>query len=258
MDSFSRQVADNTQDLNNGQRRAINVRVNGEEHAAVSDQGDAYIYFPLDGQMMNISELAFKLIIGDGFSTATGDDTNPRTNWEYGDNLYPTYQDWLARYPVGSRIDVDGMAGYQCVDYPAAFWAAKVGAWCVTSQNPSFQKWTASSMWSYPPARQANLFDGRFIEIPDWKDIQAGDWIIWGSYDPTYTGVGHVAMATAKPINLEGASTVAVLQQNKLGNSLIGSPVDTGNLLRAGGAYGDFLGAFRYNDPTWLASIPEN
>lgn len=262
MDDLSRQVAENTQDLNNGQRRAFNVRVNGEEHSAESQAGTVNILFPVDGQLMQVSELAFKLIINDGVMSGTGNPGNPCENWNYGEKTYATYTEWLQRYPVGSQIDVDCFAGCQCFDYAAAFWRAQVNRNLLTAcpDERAQGKWWAGKAlgcWVSTCARTANL-GTEFIAITDWNELQGGDWVVWGSYDSTYTGPGHIAMATGRPSS-DTSSTLPVLQQNgDSSNPNVGSPLNVGQLRREGGSYGDFLGAFRYNDQTWLDSVPKN
>lgn len=263
MDDLSRQVAQNTQELNNGQRRPFNIRINGEEHSASSDQGEAVIYFPMDGQLMNVAECAFKLIINNGKTSGGGNPNIPCDNWNWGTETYKTYQEWLARYPIGSQIDVDCAYGCQCYDYASAFWRAQVNRNLLTGcpgdcpqDNPAYYCGQARGIWISECARATNA-GSEFTLITDWKDLQPADWLIFGLYDNSYTGVGHVAMATAKPENLSGSSSIAVLQQNGIGDLNYGSPLNSGTLYREGGAYGDFLGAFRYNNQTWLDSLPK-
>lgn len=258
MDDLSRQVASNTQDLNNGQRRAFNVRINGEEHSATSRSGVANIYFPIDGQLMEVAECAFKLIINDGEDGGGGSGGDPCKNWNWGTKTYATFHDWLQRYPIGSQVDVDCWASCQCWDYASAFWRAQVNRNLLTacSDERDRDEWfsgKALGTWVSSCARSANAVG--FTLVTQWQDIQAGDWVVWGSYDNTYTGAGHIAMAMARPTNISGASTVLTWGQNGVG--MAGSPVQASNLYREGGTYGDFLGAFRYNDPTWLASLPK-
>lgn len=110
MDDLSNNVASNTRDLNSGRRRAFNVRINGEEHSSNSRNGVANIYFPIDGNLITISECCFKLIFNDGIVTG-----GSWSDSEVGTNMYPTLASWEQRWPLGSEIDVDGFFGCQCV-----------------------------------------------------------------------------------------------------------------------------------------------
>lgn len=115
MDEATQIAIENYRKLNDDQRRGFNVRINGEEHHATSRDGIANIHFPVDGQMGYISEMAMKIIINDGYIPGGGGNNgNACDNWSWGINTYPTLKDWLVRYPVGSKVDVDCHYACQC------------------------------------------------------------------------------------------------------------------------------------------------
>lgn len=230
MDDGTQISIENYKKLNNNQRRAFNVRINGEEHSATSRNGIAQIYFPVDGQLMQVSQLAFKLIINDGVRAggSTNPTNDPYKNWSYGLNTYKTYEEWLARYPVGSAVDVDSKYGCQCADYIAAFYAAQVNSFPTTGPlGYAYELWTVS--------RETNTRNGAFELIYNWKDIRPGDWVVWGT-----VGFGHVAMATS--CALTATNPVSFRDQNGpqgmvIGQNTYGPTWNDGNR---------FLGAFRY------------
>lgn len=228
MDDAIQIALENQRKLENNQRRAFNVRINGEEHSATSRNGVAQIHFPMDGQMMQISQLAFKLIINDGIRSGGSVDPtdDPTKNWSYGLNTYKTYEEWLARYPVGSRVDVDSVNSCQCIDYQKAFWAAQVNRKLITGGvGNAYEIWTIS--------RDINA-GTEFDLIYNWADIRPGDWAVWGT-----NGTGHDAMALACPSS--SYASIPFRDQNgpqgmKIGDNVYGPTLD-GNV---------FLGAFRY------------
>lgn len=115
MDEATQIAIENYRKLNDDQRRGFNVRINGEEHHASSKNGIATIHFPVDGQLGYISEMGMKIIINDGNEAGGGgNNDNPCDNWSYGINTYPTLASWLARYPVGAKVDVDCHYNCQC------------------------------------------------------------------------------------------------------------------------------------------------
>jgi len=111
MDEATRIAIENYIKLNENQRRAFNVRINGEEHRATARKGEATMHFPMDGQLMYISELAMKIIINDGSTVSTDDACN---NWSWGGENYLYLEDWLNRYPPGSKVNTDCTYGCQC------------------------------------------------------------------------------------------------------------------------------------------------
>lgn len=231
MDDTTRIAIENQKKLDNNQRRAYNVRVNGEEHSASSRNGVAQIHFPVDGQLMQISQLAFKLIINDGVRSggSVEPSEDPTKNWAYGVNTYKTYEEWLARYPVGSRVDVDGFLGCQCWDYASAFWRAQCNRNLLTgSLGYAYECWTVSRA-----ANQGSEFDLVYL----WQDIQPGDWVVWGT-----SGAGHIAMATACAYT--STAVISFRDQNgpqglQVGANMYGPDLGNGNR---------FLGAFRFKN----------
>lgn len=240
MEDVSQQVQSNTQALNNGQRRAFNVRINGEEHSATARSGVANILFPIDGQLMGVSEFAFKLIINDGItggSEGTTPSDDPTKNWSWGENQYPTLLSWLQRYPLGSRVNVDTYFGCQCYDYASAFWRGQVNRNLLTGGA------NAKGTWLLKRAENAG---DDFELIERWADIQPGDWVVWGDDNLASDMTGHIALALEAPKNLDGASTVFCRMQNEKGDLTYGSPISDNTIPFEGSAYGDFLGGFRY------------
>lgn len=228
MDDLTRTVAKNAQDLNNGQRRSFNVRLNGEEHSGTSRNGIARIYFPIDGQMMNVSEAIFKIIINDGINEGG----SPGTPWnpnEIGNNLYPTLDSWKARWPLGSEIDVDGRFGCQCVDYINAFYYAQVGhAVAIGASLNAYTMWTE---------KKAENLGTEFVAVENWDDLQPGDWAIWEG--PT---TGHVGMM----VNRDATGTY-FWSQNYRNASEQGSPLSE-DIIPQTSTFLQFLGAFRYKN----------
>lgn len=214
--------------LTENQRRAFNVRINGEEHAATARDGVATIHFPIDGQLMEVSELAFKIIINDGLTSGGGASTNECDNWKYGVNLFPTYQSWLDRYPVGSRINVDCSFGCTCVDYASAFWRGQVNRSIITGNGNAWGTWVLQ--------KDTNM-QGGFVPVYQWHQIRKGDWVVWGT-----VGTGHIGMATSCATS--DTSEVSFLEQSGDGTTS-GSPVMANNHGPIMGS-NKFLGAFRY------------
>lgn len=231
MDELTRLTVENYHKLNNSQRRAFNVRINGEEHSGSSRNGVAQIHFPIDGQLMQVSELAFKLIINDGFVAGGGDDSSACTNWKWGLLTYPTYQSWLTRYPVGSQVNVDCTFGCQCVDYSSAFWRAQVNRNLVTGNGYAWGIWVN---------RSTNAGDD-FQLIYSWNSIQPGDWVVWGN-----NGTGHIAMAMSCPN--PSTSQILFRNQNAIGSGN-GAPM-TDNIYGPTLGSNTFQGAFRFKNWT--------
>lgn len=232
MDDATQIAIDNYKQLNNHQRRAFNVRINGEEHYASSRNGTAQIHFPFDGQAMQVSQLMFKLIINDGIRNGGSTDPtdDPTKNWSYGLQTYKTFQDWLNRYPVGSRVDVDNAYSCQCFDYAAAFWAAQTNAFIRTGPlGYAYETWTVSA--------DVNRRGGAFELIYNWKELRPGDWAVFGK-----VGFGHIAMALSCAFT--STTLVNFRDQNgsqgmKIGDNAYGPVWEDGNR---------FLGAFRYTN----------
>lgn len=236
MDDLTSKIVENTKDLNNDQRRVFIVRTNGEEHRATSRSGVAQIFFPIDGQMCQISEMMGKIIINDGIATGTGTGTNPCTNWKAGTNLFPTLADWKARYPLGSLVDVDCYFGCQCWDYAAAFWWGQVNRKLETGNGFAWGTWELQ--------RQVNL-GTEFEAITDFGKIEPGDWVVVGT-----VGTGHIALTVSTPANGFYGPYVEVWEQNGALNNAPGggSPVQQNAIYLSANKNqaGNFLGAFRY------------
>lgn len=230
MDETSRQVAQNTQDLNNGQRRGFNVRVNGEEHSAKARQGAAHIWFPMDGQLMNVAECAFKLIINDGYNQGTDTNTDPCKNWKYGTNTYASLDEWKARYPIGASVNVDCTYGCTCWDYASAFWRSQVNRNLETGNSMAWGTWVN---------KRAVNAGTEFETLTDWMSIRPGDWVVWGM-----SGTGHIAMAMSCAESPTGA--IIFWQQSGDGTTG-GSPIFRSAETQILGA-NRFLGAFRFKN----------
>lgn len=233
MDEATRIAIENYQKLNDNQRRGFNVRINGEEHRATSRQGQATIHFPMDGQMGYISELAMKIIINDGNVSGGGNPDIPCNNWSYGMNTYPKLTDWLVRYPVGSKVDVDCHYGLHCWDYASAFWRSQVNRNLQTKPGGNGVAWEC-----WVVSRDVNA-GTEFELIYEWKSIKAGDWAVWGT-----NGTGHIAMALEDCPAGGTMSTILFRQQD--GTSPQRGVFD--GRLPFEGLAGDnsFIGAFRY------------
>lgn len=223
MDNITQNIANNTRILESQRRKAFNMRINGEEHSASSKGGVANIYFPIDGQLMNVSECAFKLIFNDGM--VSGGSWNES---EIGTNMYPNLASWKNRWPLGSQIDVDVAYGCQCVDYANAFWYAQVDRPIITgTKHVAYEIWTVS--------REVNA-GTEFDLITEWINLKPGDWAVWES--PT---TGHIAMVVS--IDEDG---VHFWSQNYRNSSdEFGSPL-TEDIIPKTSTYLNFLGAFRY------------
>lgn len=178
MDEATRIALENYRRLNDNQRRGFNVRINGEEHRATSRQGVANIHFPMDGQLMNVSELAMKIIINDGANQQTDEGCS---NWNWGYNTYIHFDDWLNRYPVGSKVNTDCAYDCQCWDYADAFWRAQVNRRLETGNKMAWGTWAL--MRDYNAGTEFEL-------IYEWRNVKRGDWVVWGN-----NGTGHIAMA---------------------------------------------------------------
>lgn len=224
-----KQVVSNTQALKSmmNQRRSTIVRKYGEEHDADFIGDVATFYLPVDTDMEYISELKVKLVLGNiGSSGSNSGGSYDRGGW--GVNTFPSYESWLAKYPVGSAIDADGLYGCQCVDYAKAFWMYQVNRSVLTGPAQS-----AYEIWTVNRATNAG---SEFDLITSWSQIKKGDWIIWGGGD-----YGHVAMAAE---DYPGIDSIHIYEQNGAG----GTPMPKGGKTLSLGTKSSsgFLGAFRY------------
>lgn len=129
-------------------------------------------------------------------------------------------------YTLGNCYDVDGAYGSQCWDLAALFWEnytndGRVMSTCSTG--------AAKGAWN---CKEQNAGD-EFELIYDASEIQAGDWIIFGSGQ-----YGHVGMALGSNNN----GYVTLLGQNQGGASCAGGGSAT-NIINI--SMKSFVGAFR-------------
>lgn len=129
-------------------------------------------------------------------------------------------------YTLGNCYDIDGYYGGQCWDLAALFWEnytndGRVMSTCGTG--------AAKGAWN---CKEQNAGD-EFELIYDASEIQAGDWIIFGSGQ-----YGHVGMALGSNNN----GYVTLLGQNQGGASCAGGGSAT-NIINI--SLKSFVGAFR-------------
>ena len=227
---LTEQVVSNTRNIKamQNQRRSTIVRTYGEEHTANFVNGTATFYLPVDTDMQYMSELKFKLLAGDVGSSGTID--NPTGGYvEPGTATYATMDAWLAAYPLGTFVNVDGYWGAQCWDYACAFWLTQVNRRLQTGSHHS-----ASDTWRQSRVINAGTEFGTFSTK---SLIKRGDWIVMsGSAD----AVGHIALAAE---DYNGTDYLQCYGQNQGG-----TPVPQGGAaISLNSLYiGDFVGGFRY------------
>lgn len=227
---LTEQVISNTRNIKamQNQRRSTIVRTYGEEHTANFVNGTATFYLPVDTDMQYMSELKFKLLAGDVGSGGTID--NPTGGYvEPGTATYSTMDAWLAAYPVGTFVNVDGYWGAQCWDYADAFWLTQVNRTLQTGSHHS-----ASDTWRQSRVVNAGTEFGTFSNK---ALIKKGDWIVLsGSAD----AVGHICLAAE---DYNGTNYLECYGQNQGGTPVPqgGAAINKANLY-----IGDFVGAFRY------------
>lgn len=129
-------------------------------------------------------------------------------------------------YTLGNCYDVDGYYGGQCWDLAALFWEnytndGRVMSTCGTG--------AAKGAWNCKEYNAGDEFD----LIYNKEDVQAGDWIIFGSGK-----YGHVGMAMGSYNN----GYVTLLGQNQGGSSCSGGGSST-NIINI--SLSSFIGAFR-------------
>lgn len=224
------QVAQNARTLKSmqNQRRSTIVRTYGEEHTASFVNGTATFYLPVDTDMQYMSELKFKLLVGEVGSGGTID--NPTGGYVApGTATYATMDAWLAALPVGTFVDMDGYWGAQCWDYADAFWVAQVNRMLQTGSHRS-----ASDVWRESRAANAGTEFGTFS---DKTRIKRGDWLVFSS---SAGAVGHIALAAE---DYNGSNSIRCYGQNQGGTPVSqgGAAINIASL-----SLGDFVGAFRY------------
>ena len=73
---------------------------------------------------------------------------------------------------IGKYVDIDGVAGVQCVDLFKAFTKENYGIWQYTCTNDR-----ASGLWIY---RKQKPYYKYFVD-GNINSLQNGDWVIWGN-----------------------------------------------------------------------------
>ena len=227
---LTEQVVKNTKQLKamQNQRRSTIVRTYGVEHTANFVNGVATFYLPVDTDMQYMSELKFKLLVGDVGSSGTIDDPTGG-HVEPGTAQFSTMDAWLAAYPVGTYVEMDGWWGAQCWDYADAFWVSQVNRTLQTGSHHS-----ASDTWRQSRVVNAGTEFGTFSNK---TLIKRGDWIVLsGSAD----AVGHIALAAE---DYNGTNSLQCYGQNQGG-----TPVPRGGaaINKTTLDISAFVGAFRY------------
>lgn len=227
---LTEQVISNTRNIKSmqNQRRSTIVRTYGEEHTANFVNGTATFYLPVDTDMQYMSELKFKLLAGDVGSEGTIDNPTGGTVAP-GTATYTTMEAWLAAYPVGTYVNMDGYWGAQCWDYADAFWVSQVNRTLQTGSHRS-----ASDTWRQSRAVNAGTEFGTFSTK---SLIKRGDWIVLSS---SADAIGHIALAAE---DYNGTDLLECYGQNQGG-----TPVPQGGaaINRTTLNIGAFVGAFRY------------
>lgn len=224
-------VVDNSKQIRDlyGRKSAV-VREAGAEYSGKGDNGVANVHFPVDPLLGYISELKFKLIIGNG-GVGGGIQPIPGSVIE-GMNTWATLQDFLNQYPIGSAIDTDGSYGCTCWDYANVFWWGQVNRGLSTGGSGG-----AYGCWNIARAYNAGT---EFSLITKWEDIKKGYWVVWGS--PEKGANGHIAMAYQDATN--STDNLLFLGQNQPGGIATSGGGKALNIARFSPA--GFLGAFAY------------
>lgn len=221
-------------------RRSVYIRQTTEANAE-SQNGTAGLLIPLDGMMVSISELKFKLVFNDGFAVGTNQSGGaPHVKVvDNGANTYPTLASWKAAFPLGSVVLADNLYGAQCWDYAAGFWKAQVGRTLSTGvyANGESTGMVAHS-YDWADVRAYNM-GTTFQDMGNtWTNIKAGDWLFWD------TGTwGHVAMAVE---DYQSSHPEYIMVWNQNGASGVPYPAGGKNLAEDKGYRTGFIGALRY------------
>lgn len=125
---------------------------------------------------------------------------------------------------LGKCIDLDGRYGSQCVDLANAYWSSYANRWFTTCGTGA-----AKGAWNCKEQNAGSEFD----LIYDASEIQAGDWLIFGSGQ-----YGHVGMAMGSYNN----GYVTLLGENQGGKACSGGGAAT-NIINI--STKSFIGAFR-------------
>lgn len=188
---------------------------------------EATFMLTFDPDMAYISELKFKLAIGD---PASSGGSTPPTVYP-GNGRYKRLSDWLNAYPVGRRVDVDGVYGTQCVDYANQFWIEQTNRWVKCGGiGYAYEMWTVS--------REVNK-GSEFELVYTWADVKRGDWLIFGT---SFAVSGHVNMAL-ESTNGDANKVIMCRGQNQEAgaNFTVGLPISDNAFDGR-----SFIGGFRY------------
>lgn len=248
------QVAKNTKRLTTTDfgRKTIVVRQCGAELTAKASAGSAVAYLTTDPEMSYISQLRFKLIIGNPLAPREEQPLfNPTGDWDLSPNhqkgKYVSVQEFYDIH-IFMGVDMDNSYGYQCWDLADDFWVNQVGRMLQTNGGDNNYSHGVQNSWLV--TGEYNSRGGEdFAPITNWADIQPGDWIFWQSPDK----IGHVAMALRKATN--STSGVLCLSQNYRNPSATRGSVASQDVLYPTMGSLTFLGAFRWRGD-WNTTAP--
>lgn len=225
MDDMTKTVKALYDEMVANDRRSVVVR-SVEEHSAQAYSGTAGLMLPLDGMLIGVAEMKFKLVFNEGFAGDIPQGVPTGTSVGYGYQAFQTLTSWMTTFPLGSAVLADNAWGAQCWDYAAAFWKQQVGRTLSTAN-------TGNVRAAWENARAYNL-GSEFEAITSWSNIKRGDWLFFGG-----SVTGHVAMAIESPTG----NSVKVWNQNWSGQAypLGGKVLSEDTITNA-----NFLGAMRY------------
>lgn len=116
---------------------------------------------------------------------------------------------------IGKQVDIDGVAGVQCVDLFKAFTKENYGVWQYNCTNGY-----ASGLWLY---RKSKPYYKYFTD-GDINNLQNGDWVIWGNckiaplshvafyYNGKFLGQNQNGKKYATCINITKSGVIGVLR----------------------------------------------
>lgn len=217
-------------------RRSIVIRQTTEAEGT-SQSGTAGLLIPLDGMLIGVAEMKFKLVFNDGFAVGENSSAGTPSTTVIGNgaNTYPTLQSWKNAFPVGSVVLADNAYGAQCWDYAAGFWKAQTGRTLSTGVLANGQP-TGMVKHSYDWANvRAYNMGSEFDNVTSWNNVQPGDWLFFNN--GTY---GHVAMAVSSP---NSSGQITVWDQNTTG---IPYPAGGAAIAERTITSANFIGALRY------------
>lgn len=221
-------------------RRSVVIRQTTEAEGTANN-GTAGLLIPLDGMLISVSELKFKLVFNDGFAVGANQSGGvPHVKVvDNGANTYPTLASWKAAYPPGSVVLADNAYGAQCWDYAAGFWKAQVGRTLSTGvwSNGESTGMVAHS-YDWADVRAYNMGTTFQDMGSTWTNIKAGDWLFWN------TGTwGHVAMAVE---DYQSSHPDYIMVWNQNVDGLTPYPGGGTVLGETKGSRSGFIGALRY------------